>query len=100
MGIYPTVENKLVPGENIAQTLEFVQSGAAEAAVVAPSLALAPAMHGQGRYWQIPLDDYPRREQGGIILKDSAAARDLRAFLLSGGGRRILKQYGFFLPGE
>lgn len=100
LGLWDAVEPRLVLGENIAQTLQFVQSGAADAGVVALSLALAPAMRGQGRYWEIPLDAYPRMEQGGMILKDSAAARQLRAFLLSDGGRRILKQYGFFLPGE
>ena len=100
MGVWDTVQPRLVLGENIAQTLQFVQSGTAEAGVVALSLALAPAMRGQGRYWEIPLEYYPRMEQGGTILKDSAAARAFRAFLLSDGGRRILKQYGFFLPNE
>uniref|UniRef100_Q01VD2 Molybdenum ABC transporter, periplasmic molybdate-binding protein n=1 Tax=Solibacter usitatus (strain Ellin6076) TaxID=234267 RepID=Q01VD2_SOLUE len=100
MGVWDTVRSRLVLGENIAQTLQFVQSGAAEAGVVALSLALAPAMQGQGRYWEIPLASYPRMEQGGMILKDSAGARELRAFLLSAGGRRILKRYGFYLPNE
>jgi molybdate transport system substrate-binding protein len=100
LGVWDTVRSRLVLGENIAQTLQFVQSGAAEAGVVALSLALAPAMQGQGRYWEIPLDSYPRMEQGGMILKDSAGARELRAFLLSGDGRRILKRYGFYLPNE
>jgi molybdate transport system substrate-binding protein len=94
------VRTRLVLGENIAQTLQFVQSGAAEAGVVALSLALAPAMQGQWCYWEIPLESYPRMEQGGMILKDSAGARELRAFLLSEGGRRILKRYGFYLPNE
>ena len=58
-------------GENIAQTLQFVQSGAADAGIVALSLALAPPMRDRGRYWEIPLDAYPRMEQGGVILKDS-----------------------------
>jgi len=100
MGVWDTVQSRLVLGENIAQTLQFVQSGAADAGVVALSLALAPAMQGQGRYWEIPLDSYPRMEQGGIILKDSAGARELRAVLLSEVGRRILKRYGFYLPNE
>jgi ABC-type molybdate transport system substrate-binding protein len=39
-------------------------------------------------------------EQGGMILKDSSAARELRTYLLSEGGRRILKQYGFYSPNE
>jgi len=100
LGLYQNVEPKLVLGENIAQTLQFVESGAADAGIVALSLALAPPMRDKGRYWEIPLDAYSRMEQGGIILKDSRAARDLRAFLLSDGGRRILKQYGFFVSGE
>jgi hypothetical protein len=39
-------------------------------------------------------------EQGGAILKDSAAAREFRAWLLAPAGRSLLKQYGFYLPGE
>jgi len=100
LGLEESLEPKLVLGENIAQTLQFVESGAADAGIVALSLALAPPVRARGRYWEIPLDAYPRLEQGGIILKDSQAARDFRAFLLSAGGRRILKQYGFVVPGE
>jgi molybdate transport system substrate-binding protein len=100
LGLEESLEAKLVLGENIAQTLQFVESGAADAGIVALSLALAPPVRARGRYWEIPLDAYPRLEQGGIILKDSQAARDFRAFLLSAGGRRILKQYGFVVPGE
>jgi molybdate transport system substrate-binding protein len=98
LGVYESVVGKLVLGENVAQTLEFVQSGAAEVGVVALSLALAPPVRDQGRYWEVPLEAYPRIEQGGVILKDSKAAREFRSFLLAAGGRRILKEYGFFLP--
>ncbi len=100
LGLDRTVGPKLVLGENIAQALQFVESGAADAGIVAMSLALAPSLRAGGRYWEIPPNAYPRIEQGGIILKDSRAARDFRAFLLSAGGRRVLKQYGFFVPGE
>lgn len=100
MGLYDAVKPKLVLGENIVQTFQFVESGAADVGIVALSLALAPAARGRGRYWEIPLNAYPRMEQGGVILKDSAAARSFRSFLLGAEGRRILKQYGFFLPGE
>jgi molybdate transport system substrate-binding protein len=100
LGLYQTVEPKLVLGENVAQTLQFVESGAADTGIVALSLAVAPPARTRGRYWEIPLDAYPRMEQGGMIVKDSQAARDFRAFLLSAAGHRILKQYGFFVPGE
>lgn len=100
MGLWDAVQPKLVLGENIVQTFQFVDSGAADAGIVALSLALAPAARGRGRYWEIPLDAYPRMEQGGVILKDSPAARAFRDYLLSAPGRRILKKYGFALPGK
>ena len=62
LGLYPGLEPKLVLGENIAQTLQFVESGAADAGIVAMSLAQAPPMRARGRYWEIPLDAYPRME--------------------------------------
>src|SRR5207245_6146217 len=90
MGMYDSVEKKLVLGENIAQTLQFVESGAAEAGIVALSLALAPPMRAKGHYWEIPLNTYPKIEQGGIILRRSQAASDFRSFLLSAAGRGLL----------
>ncbi len=99
LGLYDSLQPKLVLGENISQTLQFVESGAADAGIVALSLALAPAAN-KGRYWEIPIDAYPRIQQGGIILKDSAAAREFRAYLTAGAGRRTLRKYGFFTTGE
>ena len=101
LGIHDGVMGKLVLGENVAQAAQFVQSGAADAGVVALSLALAPQMRSSGRYVEIPLDSYPRLEQGGIVLKgarEPGAARTLRDALLGSRGRQVLKEYGFFLP--
>jgi molybdate transport system substrate-binding protein len=100
MGLYESVQSKLVLGENISQTLQFVQSGAADVGLVALSLAIAPKVKAQGRYWEVPLDAYPKMEQGGMILKDSVAAREFRDWLQAPEGRRLLKGYGFYLPGE
>ncbi len=100
-GVYGAIAGKIVLAENIAQTLQFVQSGAAEAGVVALSLAVAPAVRPQGRYWEVPLDAYPRMGQGGVILKRaraSPAAAAFRAYLTGAAGRQILQQYGFSLP--
>ena len=100
MGLYDSVQKKLVLGENISQTMQFVQSGAADVGIVALSLAMAPNVRGQGRYWEVPLSSYPKMEQGGVILKDSPAAREFRGWLLAKAGRTLLKQYGFFVSGE
>ncbi len=103
LGIYEKVQSKLVFGENVSQTLQFVQSGSAEAGIVALSLALAPEVRGVGKYWQIPESAYPRLEQGGAILAYAAnagGAAEFRSFVLSARGKGILRRYGFFLPGE
>ncbi|HEX7708333.1 MAG TPA: molybdate ABC transporter substrate-binding protein [Thermoanaerobaculia bacterium] len=99
--IYEQVAPRLVYGENIAQTAQFVQSGAADVGVLALSLAVAPQMRNAGRYWEVPLNAYPRMDQGGMILnwtKEPAAARTFRSFVLGQQGREVLKRYGFFLP--
>lgn len=99
--VFEPAEPKLVFGENVAQTAQFVQSGAADIGVIALSLAIAPTMQGAGRYWEIPLNAYPKMEQGGIILnwtKEAEAARAFRDFVLGEHGRSVLKRYGFYLP--
>jgi molybdate transport system substrate-binding protein len=103
LGVYGEVKDRLVMGENIAQTAQFVESGAADIGIIALSLALAPAMKDRGRYWTVPLNAYPRLDQGGVIMtwaKDKEATEMVRAFLTGTEGRGILKRYGFMLPGE
>ena len=101
LGVYEQVESRLVYGENIAQTSQFIQSGAADAGIIALSLALAPQMRTAGRYWEVPMDAYPKMEQGGMIVKwtkQPDAARVFRDFVVGQHGREVLKRYGFFLP--
>jgi molybdate transport system substrate-binding protein len=100
-GVYDALQPKLVFGENVAQALQFAQTGAADAGIVALSLALAPALKDTGRFAELPADSYPRMEQGGAILKAAAdvdAARAFRAYVLGSEARAVLKQYGFSLP--
>jgi molybdate transport system substrate-binding protein len=96
-GIYDQVKSKLVFGENISQTAQFVQSGNAQLGLVALSLALSPAMQG-GHHWEVPLDAYPPIEQSAVVLRSSrnlAAARAFLDFVRSEPGRGILRKYGF-----
>ena len=95
MGLYDALKSKLVLGENIAQTFQFAQTGAADAGIVALSLVMAPQARGEGRYWEIPQALYPPMEQGGVLLHETAVARQFRDALLSPDGRRALAQYGF-----
>ena len=101
LGVYEAVSAKLVLGENVAQAAQFVESGAADAGIVALSLARSPRMSSAGRHVELPIGSYPRMDQGGIVLKgarEPAAARALRDALLGPRGREVLRDYGFSLP--
>lgn len=100
-GVYDQVKGKFVLGENVAQAMQFVDSGNAEVGVVALSLALAPTVVDRGQYWEVPLDSYPRIEQGAVIVKASRNKKAAKSFLMyvrGAEGSAILKRYGFFLP--
>jgi molybdate transport system substrate-binding protein len=98
-GIYKSVEAKLVFGENISQAAQFVQSGAADAGIVALSLAVSDAMKGSGRYWEIPADTYPRLTQTAVVIKGAGpAARAFVDWLRRPESRQTLSRYGFGLP--
>ncbi len=99
-GIYEKVKPKLVYGENVSQAAQFVQSGNAQAGIVAMSLAVSPAMR-DGKRWEIPADMHPAIEQGAIVLKnakDKDAARTFLEFVKSAAGRATLAKYGFEFP--
>lgn len=62
--LWDALTPKLVFGENISQTAQFVQTGNADAGLVAMSLVAAPSMAHAGHFYEIPADDYPPLEQG------------------------------------
>lgn len=105
-GLLDVVQAKFVLGENIAQTAQFVESGAADVGILALALAVAPAMRDQGRFWEIPLETFPRLEQGGVITNHATrsgqreAAVTLRQVMLAPEGRAVLRRYGFIMPDE
>jgi molybdate transport system substrate-binding protein len=97
-GVYAGVRGKLVLGENISQAAQFAQSGNADAAIVALSLALAPAMKEAGHYVDIPAGSYPPIEQGAAVLRASgqkALAARFVAFLSQPKAVAILESFGF-----
>ena len=100
-GIYNAVESRFVLGENISQAAQFVESGNADIGVIALSLAVAPSLKDQGRYAVVPVESYPRLEQGAVVLKaavDPEAARAFLDFVFGPEGRTVLDRYGFLLP--
>lgn len=102
-GLWDTVRSKLVFGENIASTAQFVQTGNAQVGIIALSLALNPELSTKGGYFLIPDNLHDPLEQGYIITKlgaDKPLARQFADFMGSKQARAIMKKYGFVLPGE
>jgi molybdate transport system substrate-binding protein len=103
VGIYDKVMSKLVLGENISQTAQFVQSGNADVGILALSLALGPAMKARGRYVEVASSDYPPIIQAAVILKaahDKETAAQFLKFLKEPAGVALMERYGFALPRE
>ena len=101
--IYDQVSNRLVLGENVSQAAQFVESGNAQAGLIALSHALAPALKDKGRYWTVPLDAYPTLNQAVVVLsrsKHQDAARKFLEFLRGAEASSLLRSYGFSLPAE
>lgn len=66
-GVWAAMQPKLVLGENIAHTAQFIDSGAAEAGIVALSLVLSPKMKDKGGWTLIPADGHEPLLQGFVI---------------------------------
>lgn len=102
-GLYERVQSRLILGENISQTAQFVQSGNAEIGLLSLSHANAAPMKEQGRFWRVPDEAYPPLHQGVVILRRSrevSLAQSLIDFIKGGEGKAILDRYGFTLPSE
>lgn len=102
-GAYDAVKDRLVLGENISQAAEFVESGNADAGVLALSLALAPGLAEKGRYWSIPEQLYAPIQQGVVIIHASPnpqGASQFLDFIKLPATSTLLERYGFVLPAK
>ena len=100
-GIYDQVKGKIVLGENISQTAQFVQSGNADIGIIALSLVLAPTLKDKGKYYEIPAADYPPIEQAAMVLKSTKNRELAKKFLASfrePAVIEIMQRYGFVVP--
>jgi len=97
--LYSKVSDKLVFGENISQTAQFITTGAADIGIIALSLAMSPAMKDlNGKYYLIPEDSHQPLVQGFIVLthaKENKGASDFRGYMLTQEAKDILSDFGF-----
>ncbi len=98
LGLWKMVQPKLVQGENIGQTLQFVASQNAELGFVALSQVLDPKMEGKGSRWDVPSQLHDPLTQEVILLNNgehNPAAKALLIFLASPAARSIIERYGY-----
>lgn len=96
-GIWPLVEDRIVMGETVRQALQFVQSGNADAGLVAYSVARVPEVE----VYPVREDLYnPIAQAAGIVTRSPhrAEAEQLLDFLTGPQGRAILTRYGYLFP--
>ncbi len=101
-GVWDRLQPRLVFGDNVAQTAQFVDSGAASAGLVALSLVLAPPAAGVGAWTLVPADWHQPLEQGHVVLKRAAhnpLATAFVAHLEAPAIRNLMERFGFTRPG-
>ena len=100
LGVWETVQPRLVLGENLGQTIGFIESGNAELGFLALSQVLDPKMKGKGGRWDVPVNLHEPIQQDVVLLtkgKDNAAAKALMEFVGGPQATAIIERYGYEL---
>lgn len=99
-GLEAAVTPKLVVGDSIAQTYQFISTGNAELGFVALSQVAVPGKPVVGSMWRVPAKLYGEIRQDAVLLKagaDKPAARALLAYLKSPAAKDVIQRYGYGL---
>ncbi len=97
-GLRDAVASRIVTGESIAQTYQFVVSGNAEIGFVALSQVIAPGQGAQGSHWVVPAALHGEIRQDAVLLKRAQASRAARALLdhlRSAEAKAVIRRYGY-----
>ena len=100
MGVLQAVQPKVVQGENISQTYQFVATQNAQLGFVALSQVMADGRVSQGSAWVVPAHLHSPIRQDAILLvkgRDAPAAAALMRFLRSEQARALIRTFGYAL---
>ena len=95
LNLYDTLQPKIVQGQNIAQTFQFIDTGNAEVGFVALAQV---AFVKDGSRWVVPGKLHAPILQDAVLLKpgaDSAAAKVFLAFLQGKEARMVIEKFGY-----
>ncbi len=95
LGVHEALKSKLVIGDNIAQTRQFVATGNAELGFIALAQI---ALDDSGSRWPVPENLYDPIRQDAVLLakgKENPAAQALLDYLKSDAARAVILKYGY-----
>jgi molybdate transport system substrate-binding protein len=94
-GLWPSLQSRLVLGENVSQATQFVSTGAAQAGLVALSLALAPEVAARTRHGIVDIALHPPIIQRMALQRAApVAAQRFYTFLQTGAAKKVLAGHG------
>ncbi len=98
-GLYNNLKHKLVFGESISQTNQFIVSKSAEIGFTSKSVVLSSAMKNKGNWVDINKAVYSPITQGVVMIKqkdiNTTNIKEFYNFLFSSEAREILEDYGY-----
>lgn len=100
LGLAEALKPKLVQGESIGQTFNFVKTGNADIGFVAMSQVLSEGKLKEGSMWVIPQENYGTIRQDAVVLKrgeNNEAAIALMKLLQSPNIKDLIRSYGYDL---
>lgn len=97
-GLFNTLTTRMVRGENIGQTYQFVKSGNAELGFIALSQVKKPQQSIPGSFWIVPQSLYQPIKQQAVLLKNKKSVRQFLEFIKSQQSLDIIKSFGYAIP--
>ena len=101
LGILQTLQAKIVQGDNIAQTYQFVFTENAQLGFVALSQVYADGKISQGSAWIVPSQLHSPLQQDALLLnpgKNNSAAAALMNYLKTDKAKQIIRAFGYVAP--
>ena len=98
LGVLSSIEPRVVQGESITQTFQFISTGNAQLGFVALSQINENGKIKSGSAWIVPEHMHEQLRQDAVLLnpgKDSAAASALLNFLKSDKAKKIIAAHGY-----
>ena len=100
LNVYDALQSKIVQGNSIAQTFQFVDTDNADLGFIAQSQIMTRR---DGSGWQVPQTLYKEIRQDAVLLKSgetNEAAKAFITFLKGTIAKKIIEKFGYAVPAK